>query len=270
VSLVALTRAVSAAIARCELVHLERRPIDVDLAREQHRVYEAALRGAGCEVRTLPADPSLPDSVFVEDTAVVLDEVAVIARPGAESRRAETEPVARTLAEYRPLFRITAPATLDGGDVLPIGRTVYVGERGRTNRAGIEQLAAAVVPHGYDVRSVPVRGCLHLKSAVTLVAPGTVLCNPRWVNPAAFAGMGILEVAAEEPGAANGLLVGERLIYPSSFPATARRLAAQGIDLLSLNVSELQKAEGAVTCCAILIGSPRFPRVPFRPSPCNP
>lgn len=252
-TLVALTRAVSPAIDRCQLVHLERRPIDLDLAREQHRGYEAALREAECTVRTLPADPSLPDSVFVEDTAVVLDEVAVIARPGAESRQPETEPVARVLAGYRPLARITAPAKLDGGDVLSIGRTLYVGEGGRTNGAGIDQLGAAVAPHGYDVRSVAVHGCLHLKSAVTLVAPDMVLCNPSWVDPSAFAGMRVLEVAAGEPYGANGLLVGAKLIYPSSFPRTARRLVDQGIEILPLNVSELQKAEGAVTCCAILI-----------------
>lgn len=251
-SVVALTRAVSPAIERCQLVHLERRPIDVALAREQHRVYEAALRDAGCEVRTLPADPSLPDSVFVEDAAVVFDEVAVITRPGAESRVPETDPVARALAAYRPLVRITAPATLDGGDVLRIGRTVYVGEGGRTNRAGIDQLAAAVAPHGYNVRPVAVRGCLHLKSAATLVAPDTVLCNPRWVDPAAFAGLEVLDVAAGEPGAGNGLLVGARVIYPSCFPVTARRLAERGIEILSLNVSELQKAEGAVTCCSLV------------------
>ena len=252
VSFVALTRAVSPALDRCQLVHLERRPIDVALAREQHRVYETALRDAGCEVRTLPADPSLPDSVFLEDAAVVFDEVAVIARPGAESRVPETEPIARALADYRPLVQITAPATLDGGDVLRIGRTVYVGEGGRTNRAGIDQLAAAVAPHGYDVRPVAVRGCLHLKSAVTLVAPDTVLCNPRWVDPAAFAGLEVLDVAAGEPAAGNGLLVGARVIYPSCFPVTASYLAERGIEVRSVNVSELQKAEGAVTCCSLV------------------
>lgn len=253
-SLVALTREVSSGLPLCQLVHLERRPIDVDLAREQHRAYEAALRAAGCEVLTLPADPALPDSVFVEDTAVVLDEVAVIARPGAASRQPETEPVARALAAHRPLTRITAPATLDGGDVLRIGRTVCVGESGRTNRAGIDQLAAALAPHGYTVHALPVGGCLHLKSAVTLVAPDTVLCNPRWVDLSASpcAGMRVLEVAAGEPAAANGLLVSGRLIYPASFPLTTRRLEERGIEVLSLDVSELQKAEGAVTCCSIL------------------
>lgn len=251
-SLAALTREVSPAIVNCELVHLERRPIDVELARAQHRAYEAALRGEGCQVRTLPAEPTLPDSVFVEDTAVVLDEVAVITRPGAESRRPETEAVAAVLTEYRPLVTIAAPGTMDGGDVLVIGRTVFVGATDRTNRAAIDQLRAALTSHGYRVEPVPVRGCLHLKSAATLVTPDTVLCNPRWVAPATFAGLRVLEVADGEPGAANGLLVGERVIYPSSFPKTAARLAAQSIGLLSVNVSELQKAEGAVTCCSLL------------------
>jgi dimethylargininase len=252
VSLVALTREVSPAIARCELVHLARRPIDVDLARAQHRAYEAALREAGCEVRTLPADPELPDSVFVEDTAVVLDEVAVITRPGAASRRPETGAVAAALAPYRPIVTITAPGTVDGGDVLRVGRAIYVGDTARTNRAGIDQLAAALAPHGYQVCAVAVHGCLHLKSAATLVAPDTVLCNPRWVDPATFAGVRVVDVADGEAGAANGLLVGERLIYPSNFPRTATRLAAQGLTLLLLNVSELQKAEGAVTCCSVV------------------
>lgn len=261
-SLVALTREVSPAIDRCELVHLERRPIDVELARGQHREYEAALRGEGYAVHTLPADPSLPDSVFVEDTAVVFDELAVIARPGAASREPETEAVAGVLAAYRPLSRITAPATLDGGDVLRIGRTVYVADGGRTSRAGRDQLAAALAPLGYTVCPIAVHGCLHLKSAVTLVAPDIVLCNPSWVDPSAFARMRVLEVAAGEPYGANGLLVGSKLIYPSSFPLTARRLAEQGIEILPLNVSELQKAEGAVTCCSIL-----FPARPLPPSP---
>ena len=255
VSLVALTREVSPAIARCELVHLERRPIDVELARAQHRTYEAALRGEGCQVRTLPAEAALPDSVFVEDTAVVLDEVAVITRPGAESRRPETTAVAPILAEYRPLVTIAAPGTMDGGDVLVVGQTVYVGATDRTNRAAIDQLEAALTPLGLRVEPVTVRGCLHLKSAATLVAPDTVLCNPRWVAPATFAGVRVLEVADGEPGAANGLLVGERVIYPSSFPKTAARLAGRGIALLPVNVSELQKAEGAVTCCSVVFAT---------------
>lgn len=245
----------SPAIAQCELAHLERRPIDVDLARRQHHGYEAALRTVGCTVRTLPAEAALPDSVFVEDTAVVLEEVAVITRPGAESRRPETAAVAAVLATYRPLVTITAPGTMDGGDVLCVGRTVFVGATDRTNRAGIDQLAAALAPHGYRVRPVTVRGCLHLKSAATLVAPDTVLCNPRWVDPAAFAGLPVVEVAPGEAGAANGLLVSDRLLYPTNFPSTARRLAERGIALLPVEVSELQKAEGAVTCCSLVFAN---------------
>jgi dimethylargininase len=251
-SLVALTREVSPAIAQCELVHLERRPIDVELARAQHRAYEAALREAGCEVRSLPANAGLPDSVFVEDTAVVLDEVAVITRPGATSRRPETGAVAAALTPYRPLVTIQAPGTVDGGDVLQVGRTIYVGETARSNRAAIDQLAAALAPHGYQVRAVAVHGCLHLKSAATRVAADTVLCNPRWVDPRTFTGVRILEVVESEPGAANGLLVGDRLIYPASFPTTAARLAAARVALRPVDVSELQKAEGAVTCCSVV------------------
>jgi dimethylargininase len=252
VSRLALTREVSPAIAQCELVHLERRPIDFELAQAQHRAYAAALREAGCEVRTLPANAGMPDSVFIEDTAVVLDEVAVITRPGAASRRPETGAVAAALAPYRPLVTIRAPGTVDGGDVLQMGRTIYVGESARTNRAAIDQLGAALTPHGYQLRAVAVRGCLHLKSAATPVAQDMVLCNPRWVDPATFTGVRVVEVDPGEPGAANGLLVGERVIYPESFPGTAARLGTHSIALSVVNVSELQKAEGAVTCCSLV------------------
>jgi len=249
---IALTREVSPAIVDCELTHLPRRPIDFATALAQHRSYRDSLRQLGCEVRSLPADPALPDSVFVEDTAVVLDELAVIARPGAASRRSETRATAEALAPYRPLAHIAPPGTLDGGDVLRIGPTVFVGQTSRTNQAAIDQLTAALASHGYVVQAVAVRGCLHLKSAVTAVAPGTVLCNPRWVDPEAFADIRILEVDPAEPHAANGLLVGDRVVYPVGFPATARRLAAQGIALAQVDVSELQKAEGAVTCCSLV------------------
>jgi len=247
-----MTRAVSPAIAACELTHLARRPIDFERAREQHHAYEAVLAELGCEVHALPPDAALPDSVFVEDVAVVLDEVAVLTRPGAPSRRAETAAVADALAPYRPLRSIEAPATLDGGDVLRIGRTLYVGVTERTNRAAIDQLATALAPHGYEVRAVPVEGCLHLKSAATLVAPGTVLCNRRWIDPSVLAGVEVLEVDSTEPYAANGLLVGDRVIYPTSFPATRRMLERRGVAVRPVDVSELQKAEGAVTCCSLV------------------
>jgi dimethylargininase len=250
---IAITRAVSAGIAACELTHLERQAIDLDRARAQHRAYERALARAGCRVESLPALDDLPDSVFVEDVAVVLDEIAVIARPGAESRRPETSHIAPVLPTYRRVTFIQAPGTLDGGDVLRLGRRIYVGRSGRSDDGGIEQLRAVVWPYGYTVTPVPVTGCLHLKSAVTEVAPGVVLINPARVEATAFGDVRVMEIDADEPYAANGLLVGNRLIYPTSFPKTLRRLEAAGIDVDAIDVSELQKAEGAVTCCSLVL-----------------
>ena len=248
---IALTRPVSRSFSRCELTHLERQSIDIDRARRQHEAYEEALRAVGVLVRRLPEAPDLPDAVFVEDTAVVVDEVAVVTRPGAMSRRGEVIAVETALARWRPLVRIEAPATLDGGDVLRVGGRVWVGRSSRSNAHGIEQLAAALVPHGYDVRGGDVRGCLHLKSAVTAVGEGAVLANPAWVDTAAFEGLE--EVDPDEPNAANALLVGSRVIYAATFPRTAARLVARGIELETVEVDELAKAEGAVTCCSILL-----------------
>lgn len=249
---IAITRGVSAAIAACELTHLEREPIDLDRARAQHRAYEAALARAGCRVEPLPALDDLPDSVFVEDVAVVLDEIAIVTSPGAESRRPETTYIAPVLAGYRRVTFIREPGSLDGGDVLRLGRRIFVGMSGRSDEQGIEQLRAVVWPYGYTVTSVPVSGCLHLKSAVTEVAPGTILANAAWVDPAVFGQPRVIEVDPGEPYAANGLLVGGRLIYPESFPRTRARLEGAGVVIEPVEVSELQKAEGAVTCCSLV------------------
>jgi dimethylargininase len=252
VTRIAVTRGVSPAIVRCELVHQARNAIDVPAARLQHERYEAALTSLGCSVRSLPADPELADSVFVEDAGVVFDEVAVLTRPGAESRRPEVASITTALGPYRTLVSIEAPGTLDGGDVLLIGRRVYVGLSGRTNQAALDQLRGFLAPYGYEVRPVTVRGCLHLKSAVTAVGDDTILVNPRWVDPALFADARPLAIDPSEPGAANALRIGDSVIYPASFPATRRRLEAQGVAVTVVNVSELQKAEGAVTCCSLV------------------
>ena len=257
--LVALTRPVSPAFADCELTHLSREPIDVGLAERQHAAYEALLEELGWAVERLPVEPALPDSVFVEDAAVVLDEVAVVTRPGAESRRGETTSVAAALARHRPLARNEAPATLDGGDVLRLGRRVFVGLSERTNREGVEQLAALLAPYGYAVEGVPLHGCLHLKTAVTAVAEGTVAINPRWIDRGTFAAYEQVEVDAEEPFAANVLRLGgadgdvDVVVMPAAFPRTAERLAARGLDVRAVDVSEIAKAEGGVTCCSLLI-----------------
>jgi dimethylargininase len=246
---------VSARIGACELTHLERGAIDVDLARAQHRAYEDALAKIGCRVDSLPALDDLPDSVFVEDAAIVLDEIAIVTRPGAESRRPEAALLAPAVANYRRVTFIQAPGTLDGGDVLRIGRWIFVGQSGRSNESGVEQLRAVAWPYGYTVTAVPVSGCLHLKSAITEVAPGAVLLNPAWVDPSAFGHVTVMEVDPGEPYGANGLLAGGRLIYPESFPATRRRLEDAGIDVVPVDVSELQKAEGAVTCCSLVFSA---------------
>ncbi|MHB1095720.1 MAG: dimethylarginine dimethylaminohydrolase family protein [Gemmatimonadaceae bacterium] len=250
---IAFTRDVSPAISRCELTHVARSPIDVDVARAQHRAYEALLTSLGCEVRRVPPAPAHPDSVFIEDTAVVFDEVAVITRPGAATRRDEVAAVAEALAPLRPLVRITSPATLDGGDVLVIGRAVYVGETDRTNAEGIEQLRMALAPFGYSVRGVPVTGCLHLKTAVTAVDDATVLLNPAWVSAAAFGAYHVLEVSEAEPMAANVLRVGEALVYGAAFPRTLELLRSAGFHPHTVDASELAKAEGAVTCCSLVL-----------------
>lgn len=255
--LTAITRDVSRSLGTCELSYLERTPIDVDLAQRQHQAYRHALNALGCRVIALPAEHELPDAVFVEDVALVFDEIAIRTCPGAKSRRAEVQSVANALESHRTVRSIETPGTLDGGDVLRIGRTIYVGQSLRTNAAGIEQLQALVGPaslgdNAYTVQPVPIRDCLHLKSAVTEVADGVVLINPDWVDRAAFAGFRQIEIDPGEPHAANGLRVGRGVIYPLNFPLTEQSLAHAGIAVVPVDVSELQKAEGAVTCCSIV------------------
>ncbi len=249
---VAIAREVSPQLGECELAYLPRREIDVGRARVQHAAYLRALSALGCRVVTLPAEAGLPDAVFVEDTAIVLDEIAVIAHPGALSRRPETESVARALEPWRPLVRIAPPATLEGGDVMRVGRTLYVGLSGRTNGGGVEQLRALVAGYGYEVRPVAVRGCLHLKSAVTQVSPDALLINPAWTDVAPFRGLELVAVDPAEPHGANALMAGPGVIYSAAFPRTLALLAARGIAVTVVDVSELQKAEGAVTCCSLV------------------
>ena len=251
--LMALTREISPAFESCQLTHLPRVPIDVDRAREQHAAYEWALVQEGCTVRRLDAGRDMPDSVFIEDIAVVLEEGAVICRPGAEPRLAETPGVVDALVRHgRPLQQIQAPGTLDGGDVLVVGRDVFVGASARTNRAAIDQLSGMLAAVGYTVRAVPVRGCLHLKSAVTAVAPDILLINREWVPADAFRGLSLVDIDPEEPHAANALTIGDAVIYPASFPRTRERLERRGLRVRPVAVDELQKAEGAVTCCSLI------------------
>ncbi len=238
---------------RCELTYLERRPIDIARALLQHRAYVNALEARGVVVLTLAAAPDLPDSVFVEDTAVVLDECAIIARPGAESRRREAASIAEPLSAWRPIVSIESPGTLEGGDVVRIGRTLFVGDTLRTNAEGRRQLAAAVEPYGYGVRSVIPTGCLHLKSAVTFAAHETVIVNPDWIDVGLFSRWQCVPVPAEEPHGANVLVVGDIVHVAASAPGTRRKLDALGFQTAALDTSEFEKAEAALTCLSLLV-----------------
>jgi dimethylargininase len=246
---------VSPALANCELTYLARESIDVAVAAREHAAYEALLIQLGAEVRRLPAAPELPDSVFVEDTAVVLDKIAVITRLGAMSRRGETATTAAALAVHRPLAHIAEPGTLDGGDVLVVGRRVYVGRSSRSNDVGVAQLADLLKPLGYAVVPVDFHGCLHLKSCVTQVAEDLVLLNPGWVDAEIFTGCSAVAVDVEEPHASNALRLGRSVIHPAHFPATRARLEARGLHVSSIAMTELAKAEAGVTCCSLLLRS---------------
>ena len=249
---IAILRAVSSSIDRCELTTLERIPIDLKRAIAQHHIYEEALKSLGVEVLLLPEEPHLPDAVFVEDAAIILDECAIITRLGADSRKSETNSISRALAPHRSLHAIQAPGTLDGGDVLVAGKHIWVGLGRRSNQPAIVQMKAFLDPYGYIVRGLPVGGCLHLKSAITRVAEDTLLINPTWVDRAAFSGMKFIEVDPSEPYGANALLVGSAVIFQPAYPKTCLRLEAVGIHPLLVDQSELAKAEGALTCCSLL------------------
>lgn len=255
--MIALTRAVSPSIDHCELSHLERVTVDAVRAARQHADYERALESLGCRILRLPPAPELPDAVFVEDTVVVVDEVAVVARPGAPSRRPEVDAVAAVLSGFRPIRWIEEPGTLDGGDVLRVGRSIWVGVSERTNREGAEQLRRILEPLGYDVERVPVDGCLHLKTAVTSVPGDALLVNPDRVNPSRFGGYNVVSVDPLEPAAANVLRIGETVVMPAGHARTRDRLDSMGIRVLEVDISELAKAEAGVTCCSILLTEER-------------
>lgn len=253
--LTAITREVSPSIAKCELTHMDRQGIDYQEAVRQHGIYVQLLRDLGCRVIALPAEQDLPDSVFVEDAALVLDEVALLMRPGAASRRPEVDSIAEALAPHRECLRIAAPGTVDGGDVLRVGRDIFVGLSSRSNEAGIAQMRTALAPHGYRVTSIQTRDCLHLKTAVTALDAHSLLINREWVDPEPFGGYELVDIDPSEPFAANVVPVGQALIHAEHFPRTRELLLARSLDVRPVVASELAKAEGAVTCCSLIFES---------------
>jgi len=250
--LTAITRGVSAALVNCELTFVDRAPIDLAKAVEQHHAYEQMLERFGARLQSLPAENALPDSMFVEDPAIVLDELAVIFPLGTASRRPEAVSLALAVAAYRPLKHVKLPGTVEGGDILRVGRHLFVGLSKRTNEEGIRQLRSIVEAFHYKVAAIPVTGCLHLKSAVTFLERNTLLANREWFDASLLTGFEWIDVAPEEPHAANALAFGNTVILPASFPLTRARIEARGFEVLPLDISELQKAESGLTCSSLL------------------
>lgn len=250
--LVAITHVPTRALERGERTYVDRSPIDFPLAQRQHEEYRALLAACGAEVTVLDASRDCPDAVFVEDTAVVLDEIAVIASPGAVSRRGETAAVAAELRKHREVREIRLPATLDGGDVVIAGRTLFVGASARTNVSGAEALATFAKPFGYRVVRVPIRDCLHLKSACCALPDGRLLINPSWVDASALPGFTHVHIPPDEPFGADFAIAGETVIVSTTNPSTAQLIASLGFTVRATPLSEFEKAEGGVSCLSII------------------
>jgi dimethylargininase len=252
---IAFTRPPGAALAECQLTFLAREPIDVSLALHQHRAYEAALQQAGARIERLPGVPELPDAPFVEDTAVVLDEVAIIASMAAASRRREIDTVVPALRTHRPVQRLAPPAFLDGGDVLRVGRELFIGVSTRTNHEAVRAVAGIVREHGYTVTAVEVTGCLHLKTGCSRLDDRAVLIDPRRIPREPFRHLACVEVPEGEEDAANVLAIDRFVVMPSGFPRTAALMARHGLRVELVDLSEFQKAEAGATCLSLTLRS---------------
>jgi dimethylargininase len=253
--LMAIMREVSATINRCQLSFRARQPIDVVKAIHQHKAYQDCLSDLHVRPLCLAAEHELPDAVFVEDAAVVVDEIAVMPVMGAPSRRLEVANVANALAHYRPITFLRGPANLDGGDVLRVDRKIFVGLSQRTNPDGIAQLRKVLGSFDYDIHNVAIKGCLHLKSACSYIGSDTLLVNRAWIDAEQFHGFELLNVPHEEPAAANALLINDVVIIPDSFPKTRALLQERGFHIRAIDLSELEKAEAGVTCRTVIFRS---------------
>lgn len=251
----AFTRGVSPTIGDCKLTFMDREQVDVALAARQHEAYTQCLRKMGVQTISLDVLSEAPDAVFIQDTAVVVDEVAVVATMGVACRTREVDSVAQALSSHRPLRRLSPPATLEGGDVVRVGRTLYVGVSGRTNREGIRQLSEILAPYDYQVRPVEVKGCLHLSTGCSYLGRGLMLLNPAWVDAAPFRDFEILEVPESESWAANTISVGDAVLVASAFERTRALVEGHGFQVVTTDISELQKAEGALTCMSLMFNA---------------
>jgi dimethylargininase len=248
----ALTRGVSGNLSSCELTYKQREPIDCSLARQQFNAYCEVLRRWGIDLTTLPASDSHPDCCFVQDTAVVLDEISITASMGAASRSGETKEVEKVLSQFRAIARITPPATLDGGDVVQFGNRLFVGLSRRTNGRGIEALQRIVEPRGYRVVPVVVNGGLHLTTGCGVVNDETVLLNPRWLDATAFKDLRQLHVPETEPWAANTIRLNGAVCLEAGAAQTAELVSPFTETIETLDISEFRKAEGSLSCLSLI------------------
>jgi dimethylargininase len=248
----ALTRDVSPCIEECQLTFIERRHIDYGNACEQHKRYTEVLKEMGLDVVLLPSEDRMPDAVFVEDNAVIVDEVAVICTPAPASRRSEVHGLAEVLAQYRPVKYLGSGATLEGGDVIFSENICYVGRSTRTNQQGIEQLAAILAYQGYEVRTVPVTRCLHLSTGVSCLGKNTVLVNSQWLEVGTFKEHEIISVPPSEPWAANVLAFDGMVVLPEGCPRTRELLEKRGFPTRAIDISEFMKAEAGLTCMSLI------------------
>lgn len=253
--LTALTRQVSGAMNECQLTYAERQSINIEKAQLQHRNYEKYLESIGIKVISLDTDPSLPDCTFVEDTAIVTDEIAVITHMGAASRRAEAEKIVSVLEKFRPLKFINNSGTIEGGDVIKVGRVLYVGVSSRTNLDGIDQLSRLLSPYDYEIVPVKVHGCLHLSTGATFLGNQTFLVNPKWIDTSEFKKFDIIPVEENEPWAGNTLNLKGKILLPESSLKTAEKISKKGFEVATVDISELEKAEAGLTCMCVLFES---------------
>ncbi len=257
--MIVVTRVPSEALVDCELTYVAREPIDLARALVQHQAYNHALRLCGAEVEVLPAAADLPDAVFVEDTAVVLDELAVVTWPASPARQTEVALIEPVLRGWRDVAHVMPPATLEGGDVLRHGRTLFVGWSVRTNRAGIDSLRSLAEPLGYQVVPVAVTGCLHLKTACTALDDRTVLINPAWIDPEPFAALHQVLVDPAEPWGGNVLRLNGRVLMNQAFPRTLDQVTRLGYDVIGVDISEFLKAEAGLTCMSLMVPGMTLP-----------
>lgn len=250
--MIAVTHVPSPEMGRGQRTYVSPSSINLDRAVKQHEAYRRMLSELGAEVITLDVNREMPDSVFVEDTAIVLDEVAIMTPMGAESRRKEPAGIEKELEKYREIQRIELPATIEGGDVLRAGRRLLAGISSRTNLDGIKTLESIVAHYGYGVLPVHVQGCLHLKTACSALPDGRLLVNPNWLSVSALSGFEIVTVPREEPWAANVALIGDTVCLDADHGLTAGKIRNLGFAVRTVDISEFAKAEGGVTCLSLL------------------